>query len=79
MLYIDNQSHSHFPPSSSSSSSSSNAQIEQSQQDSSSNLIPIEELNNLTYINTARTRNDIPSKILRPLIQNTKDDIHIVE
>jgi len=42
------------------------------------NMIAIEELQNITYINTARTRNDIPSEILRPLIQNTKDDIHII-
>ena len=68
MLYVDNQSHEHFNPN----------VLNKLNYQETNNIIPIEELNNTDYIDTARTRNTIPSSILRPLIQNTKDDIHIV-
>ena len=65
LFFEDNKEHSHFGSFSSSSSSASD-------------LITSEELEFLNHTNTARTRNQIPSAILRPLIQNTKDDVHIV-
>eukprot|EP01084_Bolivina_argentea_P320545 556195_1 len=70
MLYIDNKSHLHFNP---------NETQPINQQPSQDNtLISIEELNTTNYINTARTRNNISPKILRSIIANTADDIHIV-
>mmetsp|Transcript_5223 Transcript_5223/g.8630 ORF Transcript_5223/g.8630 Transcript_5223/m.8630 type:complete len:511 (+) Transcript_5223:25-1557(+) len=66
MVYVDNRSHSHIPR-----PSANRVAV-------NIDLISVQELNHTDYINTARTRNNIASEVLRPLIANTKHDVHVV-